>query len=167
MRPSDISDDERQDVFEERAIHVGAGFTAQERPHVVETLATLGAHLRRSNPDAVGVEVSVQDRGGKEQRITLRRTLPGLPQLVAVAADRDMTRALCEAKRELIAQIDHHEVRARTEEQPSAPERDDPASRTGNVHLQCGPHAQLMGAAHRRRAPIGPCRGLGRRCSPE
>jgi ribosome-associated translation inhibitor RaiA len=102
------SDDERQDVFEEHAIHVGTGFKAQERPHVVETLATLGAHLRRSNPDAVGVEVSVQDRGGKEQRVTLRTALPGLPQLVAVAADRDMTRALSEAKRELIAQIDHH-----------------------------------------------------------
>jgi ribosome-associated translation inhibitor RaiA len=87
---------------------VGAGFKAHERAHVVETLATLGAHLRRSNPDAVGVEVSVHDRGGKEQRITLRTTLPGLPQLVAVAADRHMTRALNEAKHELIRQIDHH-----------------------------------------------------------
>ena len=106
-----ISDDERQDVFEENAIHVGTGFRAQEHPHVVETLATLGAHLRRSNPDAVGVEVSVQDRGGKEQRVTLRTALPGLaPQLVAVAADRDLTRALSEAKRELISQIDHHKA---------------------------------------------------------
>jgi ribosome-associated translation inhibitor RaiA len=105
------SDDERQDVFEEHAIHVGTGFKAHERPHVVATLATLGAHLRRSNPDAVGVEVSMQDRGGKEQRVTLRTALPGLPpQLVAVAADRDLTRALSEAKRELIRQIDHRKA---------------------------------------------------------
>jgi HK97 family phage major capsid protein len=43
----------------------------------LETLAALGAHLKRWNPDE-DVEVSVQDRGGKEQRVTLRTTLPGL-----------------------------------------------------------------------------------------
>ena len=102
------ADNERRDVFDERAIHLGAGFKEQERPHVLETLAALGAHLKRWNPDEVDVEVSVQDRGGKEQRVTLRTTLPGLPPLVAVADDRDLTRALGEAKRELIGQIDHH-----------------------------------------------------------
>jgi hypothetical protein len=60
---------------------LGAGFKEQERPHVLETLAPLGAHLKRWNPDEVDVEVSVQDRGGKEQRVTLRTTLPGLPPL--------------------------------------------------------------------------------------
>ena len=78
------ADNERRDVFDERAIHLGAGFKEQERPHVLETLAALGAHLKRWNPDEVDVEVSVQDRGGKEQRVTLRTTLPGLPPLVAV-----------------------------------------------------------------------------------
>ena len=102
------ADNERRDVFDERAIHLGAGFKEHERPHVLETLAALGAHLKRWNPDEVDVEVSVQDRGGKEQRVTLRTTLPGLPPLVAVADDRDLTRALGEAKRELIRQIDHH-----------------------------------------------------------
>lgn len=87
---------------------MGAGFKEQERPHVLETLAALGAHLKRWNPDEVDVEVSVQDRGGKEQRVTLRTTVPGLPPLVAVADGRDLTRALGEAKRELIRQIDHH-----------------------------------------------------------
>jgi hypothetical protein len=48
------------------------------------------------DPDEVDVEVSVEDRGGKEQRVTLRTTLPGLPPLVAVADDRDLTRALGE-----------------------------------------------------------------------
>jgi ribosome-associated translation inhibitor RaiA len=102
------ADNERRDVFDERAIHLGAGFKEQERPQVLETLAALGVHLKRWNPDEVDVEVSVQDRGGKEQRVTLRTTLPGLPPLVAVADDRDLTRALGEAKRELIRQIDHH-----------------------------------------------------------
>ena len=101
-------DDERQDVFEQHAIHAG-WVSRPGRPPIVETPATLGAHLRRSNPDAVGVEVSMRDRGGKELRVTLL-TAPRWAPLVAVAADRDLTRALSEAKRELISQIDHHKA---------------------------------------------------------
>ena len=59
-------------------IHVGAGFVAKERPHVLEALSTLGVHLGRWNPQDVSLEVSLQDRGRKEQRVTLRTTLPGL-----------------------------------------------------------------------------------------
>jgi ribosome-associated translation inhibitor RaiA len=55
----------------------------------------------------VDVEVTLQDRGGKEQRVTLRTTLPGLPQLIAVAENPDITRALNDAKRELIRQLEH------------------------------------------------------------
>ena len=102
------ADNQRQDEFDTRAIHVGAGFTEREHPHVLETLSGLGQHLGRWNPDDVDVEVSVHDRGGKEQSVTLRTTLPGFPPLVANAAEQDLTRALGEAKRELISQIDRH-----------------------------------------------------------
>jgi ribosome-associated translation inhibitor RaiA len=88
-------------------LHVGAGFKEKERSHVVETLSTLGPRLGRWDPDDMEVEVSLQDRGGKEQRVTLRASLPGLPPLAAVADNPDLTRALCEAKRELIRQIEH------------------------------------------------------------
>jgi ribosome-associated translation inhibitor RaiA len=88
-------------------LHIGAGFVAKERPHVVEALSTLGPHLGRWDPRDVDVEVSLQDGGGTEQRITLRTSLPGRAPLVAVADNPDLTRALCEAKRELIRQIDH------------------------------------------------------------
>ena len=37
--------------------------------------------------------------------MTLRTTLPGLPPLVVVADNRDITRALHEAKHELIRQL--------------------------------------------------------------
>jgi hypothetical protein len=53
------------------------------------------------------VDVSLQDRGGKEQRVTLRTSLPGLTPLVAVAENPDITHALSDAKRELIRQLDH------------------------------------------------------------
>jgi ribosome-associated translation inhibitor RaiA len=101
------SDDPQQKTFRENAIHVGAGFVAKERAHVVEALSTLAPHLGRWDPHDVHVEVSLQDRGGKEQRITLRTCLPGLSPLVAVAENPDLTRALGEAKRELIRQLEH------------------------------------------------------------
>ena len=53
------------------------------------------------------IEVTLQDRGGKEQRVTLRTSLPGRPPLVAVADNPDLTGALCAAKRELIRQLEH------------------------------------------------------------
>ena len=85
---------------------MGAGFVAKERPHVLEALATLEPHLGRWDPPDISLEVSLQDRGRKEQRVTLRTTLPGLPPLVAVADNRDITRALHEAKHELIRQLE-------------------------------------------------------------
>jgi len=91
----------------EKVIRVGPGFVAKERGHVLEALSTLVPHLGRWDPSDVDVEVSLQDRGGKEQRITLRTSLPGRPPLVAVADSPDITHALHEAKRELIGQLEH------------------------------------------------------------
>jgi ribosome-associated translation inhibitor RaiA len=102
------SDYEQSDAFAEHVLHVGAGFKAKERLHVLETLATLGPHLLgRWDPRDIDVEISLQDRGGKEQRVTLRTSLPGRAPLVAVAENPDITRAICEAKRELIRQLEH------------------------------------------------------------
>jgi len=100
-------DDEQRILIDENVIHVGAGFAAKERAHVVAALSTLAPHLGRWDSRDVDVEVSLQDRGGKEQRVTLRTSLPGFPPLVAVADNADIARALSEAKRELIRQIEH------------------------------------------------------------
>jgi ribosome-associated translation inhibitor RaiA len=102
------SDDQQRDIFGGSVLHVGAGFKEKERPHVLETLSTLGPHLLgRWDPRDVDVEVSLQDRGGKEQRVTLRTSLPGHAPIVAVAENPDITHALSEAKRELIRQLEH------------------------------------------------------------
>lgn len=102
------SDDEQRDAFGEHVLHVGAGFLEKERPHVLETLSTLGPHLMgRWDPRDMDVEVSLQDRGGKEQRVTLRTSLPGGPPLVGVAENPDISHALSEAKRALIRQLEH------------------------------------------------------------
>ena len=100
-------DDQRQNTFRENAIHVGAGFVARERAHIVEMLSALGPHLARWDPSDVDLEVSLQDRHGKEQRVTLRTILPGHQPLIAVAENPDINHALSEAKRELIRQLQH------------------------------------------------------------
>ena len=97
----------QRNILRENVIHVGAGFAAKERPRVLTALSTLALHLGRWDTRDLDVEVTLQDRGGKEQRVTLRTTLPGLPQLIAVAENPDITRALTEAKRELIRQLEH------------------------------------------------------------
>jgi ribosome-associated translation inhibitor RaiA len=101
------SSDGTHNPLGEYVLHMGVGFVAKERPHVLEALAALEPHLGHWNPLDISLEVSLQDRGRKEQRVTLRTTLPGLQPLVAVADSRDITRALHEAKHELIRQIEH------------------------------------------------------------
>ncbi|PRC45950.1 hypothetical protein C6A85_92570 [Mycobacterium sp. ITM-2017-0098] len=66
--------------------------------------------MGRRDDNDVGVEVSVQDRGRGEQRVTLRTALPGRPPIVAVAANADLTRAIYEAKSELVRQLAHHKI---------------------------------------------------------
>lgn len=99
------SDDPQRNELSENAVRLGAGFVAEERPHVLATLSSLGPHLARSRGGRV--DVSVQNRDGKDQRVTLRTTLPGLNPVVAVANDPDLTRALHDAARELIRQLEH------------------------------------------------------------
>ena len=101
------SDKKRRNIFHENVIRIGAGFVAKEHSHVVETLSTLGPHLGKWDPRDVKIDVSLHDRGGKEQRVILRTILPGLTPLVAVAENPDVTHALSDAKRELIRQIEH------------------------------------------------------------
>jgi hypothetical protein len=100
------SGNQQRNGHRENVIHVGAGFVAKERPHVLQALSTLAPHLGRWDPSQVDIDITLQDRGGKKQRVTLRTTLPGRAPLVAVADNPDLTRALCDAKRELIRQLE-------------------------------------------------------------
>ena len=90
----------------DRVLHLSGGFSAAERRWVLDALAGLEPHLSRWDPADVTVDVSVKHRDGKEQQATVRAELPGYPPIVAKAVDRDLNRALAEAKRELIQQIE-------------------------------------------------------------
>jgi hypothetical protein len=91
----------------DNVIRVRAGFVAKERAHVVETLSKLQPHLGTWDSRDVNVDASLQDRGGNEQCVVLYTSLRGLRPFVAVAKDPDIARALSDARRELIRQIDH------------------------------------------------------------
>lgn len=101
------SQDDQRKAFRENAIRVGAGFAAKEQTFVMDSLSLLAPYLGKWDPRNVEIDVALQDRGGTEQRITLRTRLPGRPLLVAVAENPDFGRALGEAKRELIRQLEH------------------------------------------------------------
>ena len=94
-------------------LHMGAGFAESERPHVLDLLASLERHLARWEPEQVELEIRVKDRGGPEQKVTIEAWLPGLPAIVAMAADQDLDHAVVAARKELIRQIeDEKEKRA-------------------------------------------------------
>ncbi len=101
------SQDDQRKAFRKNAIRVGAGFAAKEQSFVMDSLSLLAPYLGKWDPRDIDIDVALQDRGGAEQRITLRTRLPGRPLLVAVAENPDFGRALGEAKRELIRQLEH------------------------------------------------------------
>ncbi|MEP7026610.1 MAG: hypothetical protein ABJB47_22960 [Actinomycetota bacterium] len=87
-------------------LRLGAGFGAHDRRHVLELLSSLPRHLARWSPEKVDLELSVKDRGGPGQKVTLEALLPGLAVVVATAEDRDLDHALIGARKELIRQIE-------------------------------------------------------------
>jgi ribosome-associated translation inhibitor RaiA len=88
------------------ALATTGGFHENERSHVLAVLSPLEKHLARWGADQVELRLSLKDRGGPEQQVTLEAKLGGWPSLVAKAADLDVDRALHEARTELIRQIE-------------------------------------------------------------
>lgn len=90
----------------DQILHVSGGFSEAERQRVLDALADLTPHLSRWDPADMELDVSVKERDSKEQKVSIRAILPGFPTLVATAVDRDLDRALADARRDLIRQIE-------------------------------------------------------------
>ncbi|MCW2884967.1 MAG: hypothetical protein JWL58_1829 [Streptosporangiaceae bacterium] len=95
----------------ESSLRLGAGLEEEDRPRVLAALATLESHLSRWEPDQVDLEVSVKDRDGPDQKVTLQIWPAGWPHFVAVARSRDLDHALIEARKELIRQLEDERSR--------------------------------------------------------
>jgi ribosome-associated translation inhibitor RaiA len=105
-----VSENPRAGILHD-ALRLSGGFSDADRSWVLDALSGLEPHLSRWDPASMIVDVSVKHRDGKEQQVTLRAELPGFPQLVAKAEDRDLDRALAEAKRELLRQLEDEKTK--------------------------------------------------------
>ncbi|NGY62326.1 HPF/RaiA family ribosome-associated protein [Lentzea sp. NEAU-D13] len=98
-----------------RRLRLATGFLASERGWVLEHLTALGLPLRSFRDDQIELEISLKDRQGPEQRLTLECWIDRRPRLhlVATSSERDLPTALSEVCIELIRQI--YEARTRTD----------------------------------------------------
>ena len=87
-------------------LRLGPGFHEADRAQVLTELSSLGRHLAHWSPDRVDLEVSVKDRGGPEQTVTLQAWLPGWPSQVVHSTAPDLRRALVEVRQEMIRRIE-------------------------------------------------------------
>ena len=92
-------------------LRLGAGFGAGDRDQVLELLGPLGRHLAHWDPDRVDLEISVKNRGGPEQTVTLEAWLPRWPSLVAHSAERELDHAVTSARKEMIRLIEDKKAR--------------------------------------------------------
>ena len=93
-------------------IHLGLGFHEVDRELVVSKLRALNRHLDRWRDGSVDIHLSIQDRDSEEQRLTLEIRLPRRPSLVVHVSDAKIDRALVEARRLMIREVE--EVQAAT-----------------------------------------------------
>lgn len=95
-----------QSVLDAR-LRLGPGFGEADRAQVLTELSSLGRHLVHWSADrGVDLEVSVKDRGGPQQTVTLQAWLPGWPAQVAHSAETDLGRALVQVRQEMIRRIE-------------------------------------------------------------
>jgi ribosome-associated translation inhibitor RaiA len=87
-------------------LRLGTGFGLTDRPWVVKTLAGLEPHLNGWRAEKVDLEISVKERDGRDQRVTLEAFLGGWPPLVATSANSDLDYAIAEVRKELVRQIE-------------------------------------------------------------
>ncbi|MEU4745554.1 HPF/RaiA family ribosome-associated protein [Actinosynnema sp. NPDC023658] len=71
-------------------------------------MAALGSRLQSFRADQVDLAISLKDRQGAEQRVTLECWINRSPRLhlVATSSKRDLPAALSEVRDELVRQVD-------------------------------------------------------------
>lgn len=105
---------EEQNVIADR-LHLATGFLASERDWVVERLAALGSRLRSFPGTQVDLEISLKERHGAGQRVTLECWISRAPRLhlVSTSTAKELAVALNEVRNDLIRQVD--DAKTRTE----------------------------------------------------
>jgi hypothetical protein len=71
---------------------------AADRPRILGALSALAPHRSGWEHDQVGLEVSLKDAEGPDQRVTLQGWLAGRAHLVATSRERDLDHARCRSR---------------------------------------------------------------------
>jgi hypothetical protein len=105
---------EEQNVIADR-LHLATGFLASERDWVIRRLAALGSRLRSFPDSEVDLEISLKERHGAGQRVTLECWISRTPRLhlVSTSTARELAVAVTEVRNDLIRQVD--DAKTRTE----------------------------------------------------
>lgn len=105
---------EEPNVIAER-LHLATGFLASERDWVVRRLAALGSRLRSFPGTEIDLEISLKDRHGTGQRVTLECWISRTPRLhlVSTSTAKELAVALNEVRDDLVRQVD--DAKTRTE----------------------------------------------------
>ena len=98
-----------------KRLRLGTGFLSSEREWIVHRLAALGSRLRSFPDAAIDLEISVKDRAGSGQQITLECWVSRTPRmhLVSTSSEPELAVALNEVRVDLIRLID--DAKTRTE----------------------------------------------------
>jgi ribosome-associated translation inhibitor RaiA len=96
-------------------LHLTTGFLSSERDWIVRRLAALGSRLRSFSDTQVDLEISLKERHGAGQRITLECWINRTPRLhlVSTSSARELAAAINEVRDDLIRQVD--DAKTRTE----------------------------------------------------
>jgi hypothetical protein len=92
-------------------LRVGAGFSSDERPGIVEQLSSLDIRLATHPATETDLELSVKDRDRPGQRVTLECWIAGHTRLVATSEERQLPAALSEV-RDLRRQLNDAKTRS-------------------------------------------------------
>lgn len=103
----------RPTVIDQR-LRLGIGFLDADRSGLVARLAALGSTLRSFPDRHVDLELSVTDRDGVDQQVTLQCWVSRIPRLrqLAISSARELPVALNEVRDELIRQVEDARLRA-------------------------------------------------------
>ena len=105
---------EEPNVIADR-LHLATGFLASERNWIIQRLGALGSRLRSFPDTEVDLEISLKERHGTGQQVTLECWISRTPRLhlVSTSTARELAVAVNEVRNDLIRQID--DAKTRTE----------------------------------------------------
>jgi ribosome-associated translation inhibitor RaiA len=96
-------------------LHLATGFLSSERDWIVRRLAALGSRLRSFPDTQIELEISIKERHGPGQRVTMECWISRTPRLhlVSTSSARELAVAVGEVRDDLIRQVD--DAKTRTE----------------------------------------------------